>query len=162
MLFFNKKCYNLWLVLGEKMAKKFAIASDHAGFERKQEIISYLKNRGFEVVDLGSNSQESVSYAVYGKKLANFLLENQGQIGIGICGTGLGMSYALNRFKNIRAARVTSENDAYLAKLHNNANALALSARFNSKDESISFINKFLETEYEGGRHQERIDELDK
>ncbi|AJC50047.1 ribose 5-phosphate isomerase B [Mycoplasma flocculare] len=144
------------------MPKKFAIASDHAGFKRKQEIIEYLKNQGFEVNDLGTKNESSVSYAVFGKKLANFLLENPEQVGIAICGTGLGMSYALNRFKKIRAARVTSENDACLAKLHNNANAIVLSSRFNSKDESISFIQKFLETEYEGGRHQERIDELDK
>ncbi|AAV27628.1 RpiB/LacA/LacB family sugar-phosphate isomerase [Mesomycoplasma hyopneumoniae] len=144
------------------MPKKFAITSDHAGFKRKEEIIEYLKNQGFEVNDLGPKNEESVSYAVYGNKLANFLLENPEQIGIAICGTGLGMSYALNRFKKIRAARVTSENDAYFAKLHNNANVIALSGRFNSKDESISFIKKFLETEYEGGRHQERIDELDK
>lgn len=144
------------------MVKKIALASDHAGFERKQEILEYLKNRGFEVIDLGPESSKSTSYAIYGKKLADFLIKHPDQIGIGICGTGLGMSYALNRFKHIRAARVTSENDAYLAKLHNNANALALSGRFNSKEESISFINKFLETEYEGGRHQSRIEELDK
>ncbi|MBG0730994.1 RpiB/LacA/LacB family sugar-phosphate isomerase [Mycoplasma sp. 'Moose RK'] len=144
------------------MAKKIAIVSDHAGFERKKEVIDYLQRHGFVVSDLGPNNSESTSYAFYGKKLADFLLKNPDQVGIGICGTGLGMSYALNRFKHIRAARVTSENDAYLAKLHNNANALALSARFNSKDETISFINKFLETDYEGGRHQARIEELDK
>lgn len=72
------------------------------------------------------------------------------------------MSYALNRFKGIRAARVTNENDAFLAKLHNNANALALSGRFNSLEESKKIIDKFLEAEYEAGRHQSRIDELDK
>ncbi|WP_337898853.1 ribose 5-phosphate isomerase B [Mesomycoplasma ovipneumoniae] len=144
------------------MPKKFAISSDHAGFERKKEIIQYLESLGHQVTDLGPYNDESSSYAIYGKKLANFLLENENQIGIGICGTGLGMSYALNRFKGIRAARVTNENDAFLAKLHNNANALALSGRFNSLEESKKIIDKFLEAEYKAGRHQSRIDELDK
>ncbi|MDW2933176.1 ribose 5-phosphate isomerase B [Mesomycoplasma ovipneumoniae] len=144
------------------MPKKIAISSDHAGFERKKEIIQYLESLGHQVTDLGPYNDESSSYAIYAKKLANFLLENENQIGIGICGTGLGMSYALNRFKGIRAARVTNENDAFLAKLHNNANALALSGRFNSLEESKKIIDKFLEAEYEAGRHQSRIDELDK
>ncbi|WP_434337180.1 RpiB/LacA/LacB family sugar-phosphate isomerase [Mesomycoplasma conjunctivae] len=144
------------------MYKRIAFASDHAGFQRKQELIDYYQKQGYEIIDLGPSDETSSSYATYGKKLATHLLENPDELAIGICGTGLGMSYALNRFKNVRAARITSENDAYLAKLHNNANALALSARFNSKEDSISFVNKFLDTRYEGGRHQDRIDELDK
>ncbi|AHH45068.1 RpiB/LacA/LacB family sugar-phosphate isomerase [Mesomycoplasma bovoculi] len=144
------------------MKTKIALASDHAGFQRKQEIIDFLKNKGYEIEDLGPFDESRSSYAVYGKKLAHHLLEHPDKIGIAICGTGLGMSYALNRFKHIRAARVTSVNDAYLAKAHNNANALALSARFSTDVDNFAFIEEFLKSEYEGGRHQERIDELDK
>ncbi|QJB70959.1 ribose 5-phosphate isomerase B [Mycoplasma sp. 1654_15] len=141
---------------------KIAFASDHAGFKLKQELIEYLKEKGYETIDLGPGSDaQSCSYAYYGKKLAHEILDQQADLGIGVCGTGLGISYALNRFKHIRAARVVNENDAYLAKLHNNANALALAGRFTSLEEAKKIVDTFLNTKYEGGRHQARIDELD-
>ncbi|WP_033161236.1 ribose 5-phosphate isomerase B [[Mycoplasma] collis] len=142
--------------------KKVIFASDHAGFDLKKELINHLKKQNIEVVDLGPfNNNESVSYAYYGKKLAKELLKNDNYVGVGICGTGLGISYALNRFKKIRAARVTEINDAKLARLHNNANVIALSGRFVSFEKSKEILDTFLTTDYEGGRHQKRIEELD-
>ncbi|VEU59669.1 RpiB/LacA/LacB family sugar-phosphate isomerase [Mesomycoplasma neurolyticum] len=142
--------------------KKIIFASDHAGFELKQELINYLKSMNIKIVDLGPfDNKTPVSYAFYGKKLAQELLKNEDYVGVGICGTGLGISYALNRFKKIRAARVTEIEDAKLARAHNNANAIALSGRFVSFQKSKEILNAFLETKYEGGRHQKRIEELD-
>ncbi|UVT32256.1 RpiB/LacA/LacB family sugar-phosphate isomerase [Mesomycoplasma hyorhinis] len=141
---------------------KIAFASDHAGFKLKDELLEYLKSKGYQTIDLGPDTdQQPSSYAFYGKKLAHQLLDNQADLGIGVCGTGLGISYALNRFKHIRAARIVNENDAYLAKLHNDANAIALSGRFTSFEEAKRLVDTFLATKYEGGRHQTRINELD-
>lgn len=131
---------------------KIAFASDHAGFELKEKVISYMKELGMEIEDLGPyNGDESVSYAKYGKILGQHLHDEKADLGIGICGTGLGISYALNRFTKVRAARITSVNDAHLAKMHNNANAIALSGRFATFEEAKAMIDEFLKTEYEGG-----------
>lgn len=141
---------------------KFALASDHGGFELKSQLVDYLNTKGYEVNDLGTNSEtESVSYSDYGHKLGTHIENNSEVIGIGICGTGLGISYALNRHKGIRAARVVSVEDAELAKLHNNANVLVFGGRQTNKDEAIAMIEKFIETEFEGGRHQTRIDGIE-
>lgn len=142
---------------------KFYLASDHGGFELKNEIKNYLIKKGFTVVDLGTdNATNSVSYAKYGKELANNVINDKESYGIGVCGTGLGISFAVNRFKGIRGARLTSVDDAYLAKKHNNANVLLFGGRQLNIDEAKKIIDTFLSTEYEGGRHQSRIDELDK
>ncbi|WGI36799.1 ribose 5-phosphate isomerase B [Mesomycoplasma lagogenitalium] len=141
---------------------KIAFASDHAGYALKSQILEYIKSKGYEVEDLGPfNDKESVSYAEYGKKLAKHLQNKKADLGVGFCGTGLGISYALNRFKGIRAARITNVNDAYLAKLHNNANVIAMSGRFTTFEEAKKMVDEFFETKYEGGRHQTRIDQLD-
>ncbi|MGZ9413988.1 RpiB/LacA/LacB family sugar-phosphate isomerase [Mycoplasma sp. 5370] len=142
---------------------RVAFASDHAGYDLKVKVLEYVKSKGYEVEDLGPfNGVESVSYATYGKKLGKHLQNKKADIGMGFCGTGLGISYALNRFKGVRAARITNVNDAYLAKLHNNANAIALSGRFTTFEEAKKMVDEYFETKYEGGRHQARIDELDK
>ncbi|UUM19986.1 MULTISPECIES: RpiB/LacA/LacB family sugar-phosphate isomerase [unclassified Mycoplasma] len=144
------------------MKKVVAFASDHAGFKLKQELIEYLKSLGYEIVDLGPKTdQNPVSYATQGKELAEYIDNKKPDFGIGICGTGLGISYALNRHKHIRAARVTSVEDAKLAKLHNNANVLVFGGRQISTKKAQKIIDEFIATEYEGGRHQQRIDELD-
>ena len=145
------------------MKKIIAFSSDHGGYELKEILKKFVSSKGFELVDLGpNNGTESVSYAAYGNKLAEYVLDNKDVVGIGICGTGLGISYALNRHKGIRAARVVDVNDAYLAKLHNNANVLALGGRFIEPNIAEEIFTKFMETKFEGGRHNIRIEELDK
>lgn len=144
------------------MNKKVAFASDHAGFKLKQELENYLKNLGYEIVDLGPNTDSnSVSYALQGNKLADYINQNNPEFGIGICGTGLGISYALNRHKHIRAARITSVEDAHLAKQHNNANVLVFGGRQVTFEQAKDMVDEYLKTQFEGGRHIARIEELD-
>ncbi|MCE6061412.1 RpiB/LacA/LacB family sugar-phosphate isomerase [Mycoplasmopsis agalactiae] len=143
---------------------KVVLASDHGGCDLKNEIKNYVSNLGYETVDLGpEDSSKSISYAEQGHKLANYLLDNKDvSFGIGLCGTGLGISYALNRHSGIRAARVTSVEDANLAKLHNNANVLVIGGRQVNIEQAKAMIDEYINTEYEGGRHQARIDQIDK
>lgn len=147
--------------------KKFYLSSDHAGFELKEKLKGYLQGQGIEVVDLGPNTdKESVSYAEYGKKLAIDVLNDKEEgkeiYGIGVCGTGLGISYAVNRYKGIRGARITSIEDAHLAKQHNNSNILLFGGRQTKFRKAKKMLNEFLNTKYENGRHQLRVEELDK
>lgn len=143
--------------------KKVYLSSDHGGYELKDKMVKYLNEKGYEIVDLGPfTDKESVSYAKYGLELANKVVADKDSIGIGVCGTGLGISYAMNRIKGGRAARVTSVEDAHLAKLHNNANMLALGGRQISFEEAKAIFDEFEKTEFEGGRHLSRINELDK
>ncbi len=139
---------------------KFILANDHGGYELKNEIKDYLLSNNFIVEDLGSDGK-SVSYAEYGKKLAEQVLKEQSSLGIGICGTGLGISFAVNRFKGIRGARLTSVEDAKMAKIHNNANILLFGGRQQKIEEVIEMINTFIENEFEAGRHISRLEELD-
>lgn len=141
----------------------FYLSADHAGYELKEEIKNYLQSKNYEVVDLGPTSANvSVSYSHFGKNLAQVVLENKNSYGIGVCGTGLGMTYAVNRFKGIRGARITSIEDAQLAKKHNNANILTFGGRQLKIDEVKMMIDAFLAETYEQGRHDERIADLDK
>lgn len=138
------------------------IASDHSGFELKIKIKKYFEEKGISVVDCGAFNSEKSSYAKYGLKLANSVKAEPGSLGIGICGTGLGISYAVNRVKGIRGARLNSIQDAILAKEHNNANVLLFGSRQQIFEEIIVYIEIFLSKKFEGGRHIERIEELDK
>ncbi|MGY6172601.1 ribose 5-phosphate isomerase B [Candidatus Mycoplasma pogonae] len=140
---------------------KVGVAADHAGFEYKEKIKKYLINQGYNVVDYGTHSSESASYAEFGKALGQALHDGKVEIGFGFCGTGLGISYAMNRFKKVRAARVATVEDAHLARQHNDANALAIGQRTNTYENALAMVQEFLKTDYEGGRHQSRIDELD-
>ena len=139
------------------------LAGDHASFEVKQRLVDWLKGLGHNVQDLGTNSNESCDYADYASKLVSELLKDQSnkKFGILICGNGIGISMAANRYKNIRAGRCVSVNDAYLTRLHNNANVLCLGARISSETELKAMIEKFITTEFEGGRHQRRVDLFD-
>lgn len=127
------------------------IASDHAGFELKE----YLKNH-FDLLDLGTNDGMSCDYPVFAKKLCNQIKENDR--GILICGTGIGMSIVANRFKNIRAALCFNEEMAVLSRQHNDANVLVLGARIISAETARNCVEKFLSTNFEGGRHQRRLE----
>ncbi|MGL5590828.1 MAG: RpiB/LacA/LacB family sugar-phosphate isomerase [Metamycoplasmataceae bacterium] len=142
---------------------KFILSGDHGGYELKEKIKDYLESKNFVIEDLGCSCEtESVSYAEYGKKLALEVLKEKDTVGIGVCGTGIGISIAVNRFKGIRGARITSVEDAKFAKIHNNANILLFGGRQQSIDQVIEMIKIFVENEFEGGRHIPRIEELDK
>lgn len=144
------------------MKEKIYLSSDHAGYDLKDKIKKYLEDQKYEVIDLGTNNNsDSVSYSEYGKKLAKSVLNDKGSYGIGVCGTGLGISYSVNRFKGIRGARVTSVEDAKLAREHNDANVLLFGGRQLNIDQVKKMIDQFFKSKYEGGRHQKRIDELD-
>ncbi len=141
--------------------KKLIIGSDHAGFETKKDLKDYLVYYFKEVIDVGTFSNESCDYPIIAKKLAEYLEKDKDALGILICGTGIGMSIAVNKFDFIRCANVTNKEFAKLAKMHNNANVLALSARFVSTDENIEIIKEFMRNKFED-RHQKRIDMLNK
>jgi ribose 5-phosphate isomerase B len=139
--------------------QKIYIASDHAAFKEKAELIDYLKSN-YKVIDLGTNDSTSVNYSDFGKKLAKEVISND-SIGIAICGSGIGISMAVNRFKGIRGALCRDIEDAKMSKLHNNANIICFGSRRNSVDEIKAMTDTWLEIEFEGGRHQKRIDILD-
>lgn len=139
--------------------KKIYLACDHAAFNEKNEILKYLSDK-FEVVDLGTNNAESVNYPDFGRKLAIEVLKNEA-IGIALCGSGIGISIAVNRHKGIRGALCRDKEDAKMCKLHNNANILCLGARRNSLSELLAMVDVWLETEFEGGRHETRTKLLD-
>ena len=138
---------------------KIAIASDHGGFELKNKIIAYFKSLNF--LDFGTNSADSVDYPDYAKKVSKAILSNQADLGILICGTGIGISIAANRFHGIRAALLYSDEVAKLAKQHNNANILVFGGRTMNADDVIRRIELFLNENFEGGRHQKRLDKIE-
>lgn len=138
---------------------KIAIAADHGGFELKESLKQHYKE--LNLVDLGTYAADSVDYPDYAAKVAKAILHGEADLGILICGTGVGISIAANRYKGIRAALLYSEEVARLAKRHNNANVLVFGGRTMSVDEVIKRIDTFLQTAYEGGRHQHRLDKLD-
>ena len=136
------------------------ISSDHAALEEKQVLIDYLKDK-FEIINLGTNSAESVHYPEFGAKLAEKVLENKGR-GIALCGSGIGISIAVNRFKGIRGALCRDTEDAKMSRIHNDSNILCLGGRRNSIEEIKEIVDTWLTTEFEGGRHRTRTDMLDK
>lgn len=137
-----------------------AVASDHAGFEVKEQIGRLLAEMGHGVLDLGPNGIESVDYPDFADALAGAIAEGKVDRGILICGTGIGISIAANRHRHIRAARCCDATDARLSRLHNDANVLVLGSRTSGWETAQDCIRAFLETEFEGGRHQRRIDKM--
>jgi ribose 5-phosphate isomerase B len=147
-----------------KMNKKLIfIGSDHGGLDLKNSIKKYLikTKPDFEIIDLGTNDSSSVDYPDYGFMVAKKVKNNSDSLGILFCGTGIGISMAANRIKGIRAALVFNEFTAKMAKAHNNANILCLGGRTTSTPKAKKLINTWLDTPFEGGRHQKRIDKLD-
>lgn len=138
---------------------KIAIAADHGGFNLKEAIKKYYPD--IDWADLGTDSPASVDYPDFAHKMAKFILNNQAEIGILICGTGVGASIAANRHQGIRAALIYNNEVARLAKEHNNANILVFGGRTMSVDEVVKYIDTFLNAEYEGGRHQRRLDKIE-
>lgn len=139
---------------------KIAIAADHGGFELKDSMVEYIKSLGNEVVDLGTNSADSVDYPDYAKKVCEEIQQGKSDLGILICGTGIGMSLAANKFEGIRAACVSDVYSAKMSRNHNNANVLCIGARVIGDEVAKLIIKTFLENEFEAGRHQRRVDKI--
>lgn len=146
--------------LSAKAAKTVAIASDHAGTELKTALKKALREHGFVAMDLGTNDRKSVDYPDYGTAVAEALANGLAARGVVICGSGIGISIAANRHTHVRAALCTSGLMAKLARQHNDANVLALGARLTGVDVARDCLVQFLTTEFEGGRHQRRIDKM--
>lgn len=126
---------------------KIGICSDHRGIYIKKKIFEYLEHEGYEVIDYGTNSSESVDFPEYAFKLGNSLVKKKIDKGIAICATGIGMSIALNKMKGVYCAKISSINEAVLCRQHNNANAIAFSADLDS-DMAMEMVDKFIETEF--------------
>lgn len=135
-----------------------AIASDHAGFHLKSFLLSHLVE--YEVIDLGTYSDESTDYPDYGHKLADAVVEGKAHYGIAICGSGNGINMTVNKHLGIRGALCWNTEIAKLARQHNDANVLSLPARFISHEQALDIVSVFLNTSFEGGRHQRRIDKI--
>lgn len=145
----------------ENISNKIAIASDHGGFELKNKIIEFLKSKNFIVEDFGTYDKNSCDYPVYAKKVVNAILNREFDKGILVCGTGIGMQIAANRYRGIRAV---CPNNCYSARMsveHNNSNILTLGQRVLGEDLAFEIINVWLNSKFEGKRHQKRIDMLD-
>ena len=139
---------------------KIAIASDHAALDLKAELREWLIDQGHEVADLGPDTADSVDYPDFGYKLADVVVDGTVQFGIALCGSGLGISMAANRNPGVRCAMVSEPVSARLARSHNDANMIAMGARMIGPEMARACVSAFLETEFEGGRHQRRVDKL--
>ena len=140
---------------------KIAIGCDHGGFPYKAQIIQLLISLGHEVIDCGTNSSESVDYPDHAKLVALEIQENRAEKGIVICGTGIGISIAANKCKGIRCALCHDHLTASLAREHNNANVVAFGARIIGIEVALDIVKTFLMTNFEGGRHERRINKLE-
>ena len=134
--------------------------SDHAGFKAKSHVIDYVKRRGYSVLDLGTYSNKSVDYPEYGVAVAKAIQKDKQASGIIICGTGIGISISANKVKGARAALCTTPLHAEMARKHNDANILAMGARTTSFSEMEAIIDIWFSTDFEGGRHQHRVDKI--
>lgn len=137
-----------------------AVASDHAGLDVKETVKGLLLERGLEVIDLGTNTPDSVDYPDFADALAAALEDGRAARGILVCGTGIGISIAANRYRHVRAARCCDATDARLAREHNDANVLVLGSRTSGPETAKDCVVMFLETEFEGGRHSRRIEKM--
>ena len=137
--------------------KKVGIASDHAGYEMKEFVVGYLQSKGFEVYDFGTHSEESVDYADFGHPLAEAVESGEVACGVGLCGSGEGISMTLNKHQGIRAGLCWLPEIAHLIRQHNDANVGVLPARFISNDEAVAILDEYFTTPFEGGRHEARI-----
>jgi ribose 5-phosphate isomerase B len=139
---------------------RIALAADHAGYLLKDELVRWLAEQGHEVSDLGTNGPESVDYPVFGQKVAEAVASGQADRGIAVCGTGIGISIAVNREPKCRCARDCEPLSAELAREHNDANVLALGARIIGTEMAKACVAAFLDTGFGGGRHERRVNQL--
>lgn len=137
---------------------KIAIANDHTAVTLKNEIVLHLQEKNIEVLDLGANGKESVDYPLYGEKVANAVVSKEVDLGITICGTGVGISLAANKVKGIRAVVCSEPYTAKLSKMHNDTNVLSFGARVVGSEMAKMIVDNWLDAQFEGDRHQRRID----
>lgn len=137
---------------------KIAMGNDHSAVEMKNIIKEHLISKGYEVMDLGTNSEESCDYPVYGEKVGRAVASGEADLGIAICGTGVGISLAANKVKGIRACVCSEPYTAKLSRMHNNSNVLAFGARVVGSELAKMIVDEWLAAEFEGGRHQRRVD----
>jgi len=142
------------------MSERILIGNDHGAVELKQSISEHLKNKGYEVKDLGVGEDESVDYPDKAEELCRELLAGDYRFGILLCGTGIGISIAANKIDGIRCALPQNLFAAEMCKLHNNANVIAFGGRIDYKDPVTDMIDKFMETDFEGGRHERRVGKI--
>jgi ribose 5-phosphate isomerase B len=140
--------------------KKVCISSDHAGFALKEKIKDFLVNKSISVIDLGPLSEVSVDYPDYAKKVAKRLILGKSDVGILVCGSGTGMAISANKFKGIRAAQCYNKSSTILSRQHNNSNIICLGSRMLKYEEAVKYVTYFLNTKFEGGRHQKRINKI--
>jgi len=139
---------------------RIALSADHAGYELKDQLAAWLREAGHEAIDLGTNGPESVDYPDFGARLARAIAAGEAERGIAVCGSGIGISIAVNRNPACRCARVDDPLSARLAREHNDANVIAFGARLIGPDMAKACILAFLGTDFSGGRHQRRVDQL--
>src|SRR5215210_805187 len=149
-------------MISESRASTILIASDHAGFSLKEQLERALQQMGYQVRDLGTDSDASTDYADYAHPLARRVSAGEERRGVLLCGTGLGMSYVANRYPHVRAAVAWAPEIAELARKHNDANVLVLPARFLSEEDGVRILRTWLETPFEGGRHERRVDKIER
>ena len=140
---------------------KITIASDHAGYDLKNELMREIINMGYEVLDCGTDSKDSVDYPDFAKLAVNNILKKKSNVAVLICGSGIGMSMTANRFKGIRAALCRNSEEVKLARQHNDANILALPGRQIDVDEAKNCFKIFINTSFDGGRHKKRVKKID-
>jgi ribose 5-phosphate isomerase B len=142
------------------MTRTIAIASDHAGYAMKRDMITYLEQQGYEVKDFGTDSDDSVDYPDFGHPLAEAVESGRYSLGISLCGSGNGINMTTNKHQGIRGALCWNKEISRLARLHNDANICSIPARFVSEQEARDIVDAFLSEKYEGGRHQKRLDKI--
>ncbi len=140
--------------------RKLVFGNDHSAVELKKELIPYLEQKGFEVINVGTDSPESIDYPIIGEKVANAVAGGEAEFGIAVCGTGLGISLACNKVNGIRACVCSDAYTARYSRLHNNCNILCFGARVVGPETAKLLIDEFLGAEFEGGRHARRVDEI--
>jgi ribose 5-phosphate isomerase B len=154
-------------LLGQKAAARYnlavmkiAIGADHAGFELKQKIRQSLEQQGIQVSDQGTIAKDSVDYPDFARKVGEQVAQKRADLGILVCGSGIGMAIAANKVPGVRAANVSTEYEAQMSREHNDANVLALGARILDEPSAIKIVDKWLSTRFAGGRHQLRVDKI--
>ena len=139
------------------MNKKIALGCDHAGFEMKDAVIAHLNERGWDVIDVGTNSADSCDYPLFAHEVCKNIQNGNAELGILICGTGIGMSLVANKHRGIRAAACSDTFSARLTRVHNNANVLCFGTRVVGIGLALDLVDNFLDAEFEGGKHERRV-----